>query len=276
MSLREEYEDYCLRFKKIWNYLSKCSKPLDEMVSDICKIRLYFGAEERWGNLFSEIGLAYVSEETCDYSKMNIKEYEDLGLFSEDEYFLLNERYIIPIRDMLGNIIALVGWYPDNKKYITTASKFFSKDCLFFGMEQLSKTGLGKPYFLVEGIFDCLSLRSLGFNAVAQMGINASRIKEYLYGMFGKLIGVPDNDTQGRGVLKSNKWRLPSNASYLRWSGNLQQEEESAEETEDEGNKGIQIKDIDKICNLFEEDDVKDMLNSCINERKRVIKIELS
>lgn len=263
MSLKDDYSEYCLNFKRVWNYLCSCSKPLDDIVSDVCNKRLYFNCEDRWKKLFLETGIAYVTEDTCDYSKLKLDEYKDLGLFSEDGYFLLNERYILPVKDITGNIIALIGWFPDNKKYITTPSRFFSKDCLFFGLEQISETGVNKDYFIVEGIFDSLNIRSLGYNAIAQMGINASSVKVALYGLFKRLVGIPDNDTQGRKVIKNNSWKLPVNASYLKWIGGF-------------GDDKLAIKDIDRLCSLYEEDDIKELLKSCLNSKDNIIKIELS
>lgn len=265
MGLREEYNEYCFKFKKVWKYLESCSKPLDEIVKEVCSLRLYFDCEDRWKKILSETGIAFVSEDTCDYSKLKSDEFKDLGLFSDEGYFLLNGRYIIPIRDMVGNIIALVGWYPDSKKYITTPSKYFAKDCLFFGLEQLKNTGVGKDYFVVEGIFDSLNIRSMGYNAVAQMGINTSRVKVALYGMFRKIVGVPDNDKQGRKVLNGDLWKLPRNASYLKWTGSF-----------NSGNDEVAIKDIDRLCSLYEESDVKEFLGNCFKSGNRVIKIELS
>ena len=264
--LGNEYKEYCKKFNAVWKYISSCSKDLDTIVGEVCEKRLYFDEEDRWKSILSEVGVAFVSNDICDYSRFSGDEFKDLALFSEDGYFLLNERYIIPVRDMLGNIIALIGWYPDSKKYITTPSRFLSKDCLFFGLEQLSKTGLGKDYFIVEGIFDSLHLRAMGYNAVACMGISVSRVKELLCGLFRKVVAVPDNDSQGRRVVKNDLWKLPRNGSYLRWVGSL-----DMGDTEE----SITIKDIDRFCSLFEEDDIKEVFNSCFNSKERIIKLNI-
>lgn len=265
MSLSDEYKDYCNKFNKVWKYLQSCSKDIDTITEEICKHRLYFDSFDKWKKLFLEVGVAFVSSDTCDYSKLKDKSFNDLSLFSDKGHFLVNERYIIPVKDMLGNVIALIGWYPDSKRYITTPSKFFSKDCLFFGMEQLSHTGIGKDYFLVEGIFDTLSIRALGYNAVGMMGIDTSRVKTSLYGLFRKLVGIPDNDKEGRKVLNGDLWKLPRNSSYLRWTGGFEDEE---------GNK-INIKDIDRLSSMFEDSSVKHMLDSAMSSKSRIIKVEL-
>lgn len=261
-----EYKEYCNKFNAVWKYIKSCSKDLNTIVDEICQLRLYFNAEKRWHNILSEVGVAYVTKETCDYDKLKDEKFKDLALFSEEGNFLLNERYILPVRDMLGNIIALIGWYPDRKKYITTPSKFFSKDCLFFGLEQISETGLGKDYFVVEGIFDSLHIRAMGYNAVACMGITTSRVKKLLYGLFRRVVAIPDNDTQGRRVLKTDAWGIPRNSSYLKWTGKLEFETDT---------ESIDIKDIDRLCSLFEEDSIKELLDSCIISNERVIKIDI-
>lgn len=261
-----EYKDYCNKFNVVWKYLKSCSKDFNIIVDEVCEHRLYFNSKDKWSKILSEVEIAFVSKDTCDYDKLKAEKFKDLALFSEEGNFLLNERYIIPVRDMLGNIIALIGWYPDRKKYITTPSKFFSKDCLFFGLEQLNKTGVGKDYFVVEGIFDSLHLRALGYNSVACMGITVSRVKELLYGLFRKVVAIPDNDNQGRGVLKGDKWGIPQNGSYLRWSGKLKFDMDT---------EAIDIKDIDRLCSLFEEASTKEMLDACITSKERVIKIDI-
>ena len=263
--LSNEYKEYCFKFDAVWRYLKSCSKDIDTIVSEICSLRKYYNEEARWGKILREVEVVYVSSDTCDYSRFNKENFKDLALFSEKGNFLLNERYIIPVRDMLGNIVALIGWYPDSKRYITTPSRFFSKDCLFFGLEQIGRTGVGKDYFLVEGVFDSLAIRSVGFNAVAQMGLfNNNSVKSVLYGLFRRVIAIPDNDSGGRKVVSQNKWDIPQNGSYLKWVG----------EVEIDGVK-LNIKDIDNLINIFSEGDVCDLFKGVLKNKSRVIKIDL-
>lgn len=264
-NLAEEYKDYCNKFNSVWKYLVSCSKGVDVITKEICESRLYFDSYDRWKKVLSEVGVAFVSSDTCDYDRLKSKNFSDLALFSDNGHFLMNERYILPVRDMLGNVVALIGWYPDSKRYITTPSRFFSKDCLFFGMEQLGKTGVGCNYFLVEGIFDCLSLRSLGLNAVAMMGIDSSRVKKSLYSMFGRVVAIPDNDKEGRKVLKGDLWGLPVNSSYFKWSGGF----------EDSDGTVLNIKDVDKLCSMFEEESILYILKETMSHKGRVISVNL-
>lgn len=211
-------------------------------------IREYY--PERMSGILSKAGFLFIEDDTCYEKLRNVG--EDLGLFTNDGKFLLAGRYIFPVYDMIGNITALIGWYPDSKKYITTPSKLFSKSCLFYGMEQLSTTGINKKYVLVEGIFDSLSVRSLGIPCIAQMGIDTTRYKSAMYSLFSSLLAIPDNDYEGRDVINYDKWSLPSNSRYFKWTGD-------------------NSKDIDKLCNSYDGEDVRELLLSAFNKRKRII-----
>lgn len=252
MLSKEEYQDYCNKYAKIYKYLVNCSYEKYSVLVNICQLREY-DLESNMFSTLNEAGFIFIDPDNFDESLIQkFKWSADLGLLNSEGKFLLNGRFIFPVKDMLGNIIALIGWYPDEKKYITTPSKFFSKECLFYGMEQLNKTGLGKNYFITEGIFDSLSIRSLGFNCVAMMGITSSMYKQVMYGLFKRVIAIPDADGEGRDVIKYDKWKLPKESSYFRWSGF----------------KGI--KDIDDLCKNY---DMKDTLKELWKEKDRVIEL---
>lgn len=253
MLTREVYTDYCKRFKMVWRYIQSVSKSPERVASEICSLRGY--EMERMYPVLRRHGLCFV-EDSEKFNKLR-KVGDDLALFSKEGNFLLSGRYIFPVYDMLGNIIALIGWYPDEKKYVTTPSKLFSKSGMFFGMEQLGYTGLGKPYVLVEGIFDCLSVRSLGFNCVAQMGIESSRYKEVLYTLFNNILAIPDNDKQGIEVVVNDKWKLPVRAKYMRWKCSSY------------------FKDIDSLTNSYAVEDVRELLEEVWIQQDRVVMVEL-
>lgn len=132
-------------------------------------------------------------------------ELEDFGLLnSSTSRFLLEGRYILPVRDIVGRVTAWVGWYPDDRKYITTPTKGYSKETQFFNIECLSDDRFSKQeVMVVEGIFDAVSLRAAGFTALASMGLNLSRYKSKMLESFGRVVQVPDNDKQGRKTLRS-------------------------------------------------------------------------
>ena len=251
MLTQEEYRSYCSRFRRVVGWLRMNSKPSMEVANEICALRGYY--PERMLSILEEAGFMYITDESC-YSKL-INAGEDLALF-KDGKFLLAGRYIFPVRDMLGNVVALIGWFPDDKKYVTTPSKLFSKSCLYYGLEQISKVGINKDAILVEGIFDCLSVRSLGLTCYAEMGSTTSRYKTSLYSLFKRVLAIPDNDAVGKSIIQKDSWNLPLNGRYLLWSGN-------------------EIKDIDNLCNLYEYEDIKEEILAAFNSKERVYKILL-
>lgn len=264
MDLAREYREYCDKYKAVWRYLEGISLPFDDVVSDICRLRGYT-SRGRWKALLREVGVVFIPSGS-DLSSFNVANFSELGLFTSEGKFLLEGRYILPVRDMLGSIIALIGWYPDSKKYITTPSRFFSKDCLYFGMEQFSSFGIGCGCFVVEGIFDCLALRSLGYMALACMGISSSVVKGSYYGLLGRVVAIPDNDTLGKKVIRYDEWNLPSNGFYFRWSGEYVYD-----------GVGSPVKDIDRLCNLYDESDLVELFDSLMVKKitSKVESIEL-
>lgn len=248
---KEEYRDYCRRFRKVYSILENHSFPKESVALEICKLRNYY--PERMLNIIVKAGFLKLKDDSC-YSLLE-NAGNDLGLFKKGK-FLLDGRYIFPVYDMLGNIIALIGWFPDSKKYVTTPSRLFSKSCQFYGMEQLGTTGLNRDYVLVEGIFDSLSVRSIGLPCISLMGISSDRPKVAMYSLFKSLLGIPDNDSEGRKVLNSDLWRLPSSGKYLKWTGDSS-------------------KDIDILINSYEEEDIKEMFISSFNSDKRIVTIKI-
>lgn len=252
----ERYNEYSKKFNTVYEYLRRNSRNREQVVNEICEKRGY--EVERMAGELLRAGFIYLKEDT-DLEKIKKPAFNDLALFNQDGEFRLEGRYIFPVKDMVGNVVALIGWKEGNykSKYLTTPSKYFSKATLFYGMEQLSSVGLNKNFFLVEGIFDSLSLRSLGFNALANMGAEFNRNKVVLYSLTKRIIGIPDVDQTGRKILKQNMWSIPVNGSYLNWRG-----------------FGDKVKDIDDLVQMIEEDDLKEILSEVWSEKDRIITLE--
>lgn len=226
----------------------------DTYVSELCELRGYVSEEQK--SIIKSMNLGY-----CDIVDTDIlgSMRKDLGLVSSKDNFLLSNRFIIPVEDIIGHIVALIGYYPDYKKYITTPSPFFSKECLFFNFRQaykLSMAEYGGLVFLVEGIFDCLSLRAIGLPCIATMGASVSKIKCELLKFFSKVIGIPDNDTTGRRSLnrydKRYGWNVPFGTTMIKFEGGFL----------NVGGNSLRVKDMDNFVSWFDADDVRDILLS--------------
>lgn len=139
-----------------------------------------------------------------------IDRLEKFGLINELNHMpIFHERWIIPIKDFDGNIINLVGYSPDvDNRYLYGNAKYYDRKNDMFGMENY-KTAyeLGWAIY-VEGITDCIAMRSLGFkNVFASCGTMVSDIKmRHLNQIKHGIIFITDRDKAGQNTLKH--WRI--------------------------------------------------------------------
>lgn len=258
-------------FPKYRQYVSDLNNVYDLM-------KQYF-SESSFDNLCIDRG--YPIGESCQYDlikEMNLGYFEtmdndlfrdfpeELGLFSKNNDLLLNGRYIIPVYSIGGDLVSLIGYFPDIKKYITLSTPFFSKECMFFNFKQAYELSY-KEYdgfvILVEGIFDCLSLRSVGLPCIATMGASVSSIKGELLKLFKFVLAIPDDDTTGRKALNryaKGGWKVPSNTVMLKFSGGLV----------DIGDQKLHCKDMDNFVTWFEPEDVIESLLSFRSSKEEI------
>ncbi len=192
----------------------------DELISELMLARNYHISPyaEQIYSMLEDVGvfkLDYFSELQMLVPNLTVEQGIDTGLIDKNEVFLLKGRYCVPIRDIAGLVTAVVGWLPDSnnaRKYVTTPTYGFSKEGQFFNIECFEQSMNGDYpkeegledskglVYLVEGIFDTLALRALGFPALGNMGTDMSLIKSEILSRFGKVVAIPDNDNAGRGT----------------------------------------------------------------------------
>lgn len=247
-------------FESIYTYLRY--KFTSDYVEDLAMLRGYFDEPQK--NLIREMQLGCCSvEDTTDLGEMRF----ELGLVSDKDNFLLDNRYIIPVDDIQGGLVALIGYFPDTKKYITTPSPFFSKECMFFNFKQayeLSWSEFDGFVIVVEGIFDCLSLRAIGLPAMATMGSSVSKEKGELLKLFKKVIGIPDDDKTGRRALNRYSkygWQVPSNTTLIKFNGGIISLPNGEE---------LHCKDMDNFVSWYDPNDVRDILLDYRNSREDI------
>lgn len=257
-----EFESYITSFNKVLSYFEKIGS--SDTYPSLCKLRVY--QDEEIIKTLKEVGFVLLPD-TVDLTPLkSLPCYSLLGLETKTGRCLLEGRYVFPVRDMMGNILALIGWYPDEKKYITTPSKYFNRSALYFGLEQVSSKGFQDKVFICEGIFDAISLRSLGYVAYATMGVSSSLVKRSMYNIMGRTtVGVSDRDSAGRGVRDYDKW---SCSKYLTWVGDF--------DMSSIGEENIKVKDIDDLIKLYEPSVLKEVLDDEIsNSVSKIIKLYL-
>ena len=258
----KEYEVYTQDFKRVWNYFKTLEN--GSTYEELCSLRFY--QDPSMVEALKTVGFIKLADAVDLEPLKKLQSYSMLGLETKTGRCLLEGRFVFPVKDMLGNILALIGWFPDEKKYITTPSKYFSRKHLFFGLEQLSSSKHSNVAFVCEGIFDSISLRSLGYPAYATMGVELTKSKQLLYPLLGRtVIGVSDRDRAGFVVRDTDKWKC---SKYLTWVGEY--------EVEDEEIENIRIKDIDDLIKLYDSVSIKGVLEEELsNSQERIIKLEL-
>lgn len=246
-----KYRSYVKELNDVYSLMKSYFSPTS--YEDLCKDRGYPLGETCQYNLIKEMELGYF--ETSDNDLF--KDYSpELGLYSQKGNLILNGRYIIPVYSVSGDLISLIGYFPDKKKYITLATPFFSKECMFFNFKQAYELSFEKYdgfVIIVEGIFDCLSLRAVGLPCIATMGASVSRAKGELLKLFRKCLGIPDDDITGRKSLNRYSregWKVPSNTVMLKFTGGLV----------NFGGTYLHCKDMDNFVTWYEPDDVKEIL----------------
>lgn len=258
----KEFELYAQDFARVWKYFQSLDS--GSTYEELCSLRFY--QDPSMVEVLKEVGFVKLPNAVDLEPLKSLLSYSELGLETKTDRCLLEGRFVFPVKDMLGNILALIGWYPDERKYITTPSKYFSRKHLFFGLEQLGSNLHSDVAFVCEGIFDSLSLRSLGYPAYATMGVELSKSKQLLFPLFGKtVIGVSDRDRAGATVRDYDRWNC---SRYLTWVGEY--------EVEDDEIENIRIKDIDDLVKLFDSSSIKEVLEEEIsNSQEKIIKLEI-
>ena len=239
------YRRMCSELTEVYNYLQSMFE--EGYVDELCKLRGYVSDHQR--NLIEEMKIG-----KCELPGELFSEYsQELSLVTQTGNFLLSGRFIIPVHDINMNLVSLIGYYPDVRKYITLPAPFFSRECLLFNYRQaydLSHKEYNGGVFLVEGIFDCLSLRSIGLPAVAAMGASVSKIKCELLKLFSKVVAIPDDDSVGRKEL--SRWNVPYGTTFVKFEGGELEM----------GSTVLHCKDMDDFVSWYDADDVREILLS--------------
>lgn len=216
LEVRKEFTDFVDKISGYW-----CN---DTVLTELMTRRNY-DTQEMY-NTLKDVGL-FKCDSLTELTYFVPKSTETLqkwGIITSNGDYILKGRYTVPIRDIAGNVTALVGWFPDNRKYITTPTYGFCRDAQFFNIECYADCmdNHDGVVYLVEGIFDTLSLRSLGFSALGNMGLEMSPFKTQILRRFNKVIAIPDNDNAGRSanpfctrLSKRKPWDIENDSVFV-------------------------------------------------------------
>ena len=178
LPINEDYKiytdvlNYCA---KLFNHYYKCSinpnlnyfkdrgisdKICDEYLLGYCP--LTFSVDGKYKSLKDILSVKFPGIKLDDL---------DLGIYNSFGDCIFADRYIFPIKDFKGNVVAFSGrsLSPTVSKYINSKeTKFFKKK---FSLYNLDKAKSYATVYVVEGYMDALSLIESGIpNVVASMG----------------------------------------------------------------------------------------------------------
>lgn len=245
------YRNLSKELTKVYNEFQKYFR--EDSIQKLCELRGYPLGESPQEILLKELNIGYLEVG----NEEQFKSYpDDLSLYSKRGRLLLNNRYIIPVTTPSNDLVSLIGYFPDDRKYITLPTPFFSKEVLFFNFHQAYELSWGTYngfVILVEGIFDCLSLRSIGLPCIATMGSTVSKLKGELLKVFNKVLAIPDDDEVGRSALDRNSkkgWKVPYNTTMIKFKGGIT----------NIGGEDLHCKDMDNFVTWYSSDDIKDIL----------------
>jgi DNA primase len=155
-----------------------------------------------------------------------------IGLFTGKG--MMAGRYVIPIHDQQGQLVAYAGRATDGTEPKYKFPAGFRKSLELFNLHRVPKAG--ESVVLVEGFFDCMHVSQAGFPCVALMGCAMSQTQERLLSQnFGEVILMLDGDAAGRAATEETGDRLQQvvySVNTVELTAGIQPDQLSAEEIE--------------------------------------------
>jgi 5S rRNA maturation endonuclease (ribonuclease M5) len=199
-------------------------------------------------DIVNKSDIFYIGDATEMLLPQYIDKVEDFGVISPtNKKPIFHNRYVIPIKDIHGNVQNLVGYSKEaDERYVYGTAKYYRRRDTWYGLENL-ETAYELGYAIItEGITDTIRVRSLGYpNTFARCGTHDSefmmrQLNRCRYGV----IKIPDRDSAGKRAAK--KWTSYRGITL---------------------NTFIKYKDIDEMC--ADSDDnintVKEYIDICID-----------
>ena len=130
---------------------------------------------------------------------------------------------LLPIRNLLGEVVGLVGWDAYNKykevsegavglvSYRVSAKSVFQRERYFLSdIDCLRRNFDSRVLFVTDGVFDTVSLCYRGIPAVALLGSAFSRELLYFMSWYKYVYVCADNDRAGLNLVKKLSRALPN------------------------------------------------------------------
>lgn len=122
---------------------------------------------------------------------------------------------IIPVRNLAGEVVGIVGWDAYNKykelvdgekglvSYRVSAKSVFPREKYFLcDVDRLQRTFDSRVVFVTDGVFDTVSLNYRGIPSIALLGSSFSREILYFLSWYKYIYVCADNDAAGLALVK--------------------------------------------------------------------------
>lgn len=174
------------------------------------KDKLYNLAEVRQFDveLLDRLGIFYIDKEAemlvpNEEGKIDLGFYKRIGIISPtNNRPIYSDRYIIPIYDLNGYVMALVGYSLTSKqRYIYSNTRYFFRNDILYNLEVYERCIRDGYVIVTEGITDCIRLLDMGFtNVMSTAGAHKSLWMMQLLDNIENVIFIPDRDRAGDGT----------------------------------------------------------------------------
>lgn len=139
----------------------------------------------------------------------------------KDDNCLWTHFVVFPIRNLVNEIVGLVGWDLHNKAlqmdgvvglpmYKTSSKSLFNKNDYFFTDINNLKKNTFDIIFIVDGVFDAITLNMLGYPTIALLGSSVSQMHLYFLRWYRNHYVIADNDQAGLHLLNTLRNSLPN------------------------------------------------------------------
>lgn len=169
-----------------------------------------------------DVGAVFIPNDgyLAAYCGPAVKEY-GYDCYGDEGLCKWNNNLVVPITDVAGKVVAIGGFNPfvylDAKEhgsksvsyYKYSNSTVYKKGRYLYSVPGVLEKSIREGYaFLVDGLFDCITLSGLGFNALALLGSFVSPEIIVQLRFIGRIILIADNDTAGIKLYETLKKQL--------------------------------------------------------------------
>ena len=159
-------------------------------------------------DLLDRLGVFYIGKEAemllpDSNGKIDIEKYRKFGIISPtNNRPIYSDRFIIPLYDLNGYIMALVGYSLTSKqRYIYSNTEYFFRNDILYNLQVYEKCIKDGYVIVTEGITDCIRLLNMGFkNVMSTAGAHRSLWMMQMLDNIENVIFIPDRDRAGDGT----------------------------------------------------------------------------